>query len=75
MSPFLGAEMMRMNRALLGAAVAVVLPCAFVGCDSSSAEQKPQAVSPEVQKKTDEMLKNYGQQYGEQYKAKKAAKK
>jgi hypothetical protein len=63
---------MRMNRALVGAAIAIVLPCLVVGCDSSGAEQKPAPISEEAQKKTDEMLKNYGKQYGDMYKAKKA---
>jgi hypothetical protein len=67
--------MTQLNRSLRGAVLAALLPWLVAGCDSAGSEQKPAPISEETQKKTDEMLKNYGKQYGDMYKAKRAAKR
>jgi len=41
------------------------------GCGSGSQGQTAAELSPEVQQKTDEMLKNYGKMYNQQYRSKK----
>jgi hypothetical protein len=52
--------------------VALVSTCATVGCESGGASEPAAAtISPEMEKKTQEMLKNYGKQYNDMYRAKK----
>jgi hypothetical protein len=50
-----------------------VIAAAAGGCGGNPENQAPAAISEETQKKTGEMLKNYGNQYNEMYKAKRAA--
>jgi hypothetical protein len=47
----------------------------LTGCGSGDSEAKPAPINAEAQKKTDEMLKNYGNQYNQMYLEKAAAKR
>ena len=65
---------MLMNRPMRGVAVATGLAVTFsfilAGCDSSSAVTTPATLNPEIEKKTEDMLKNKSQQYNEKFKNK-----
>jgi hypothetical protein len=51
--------------------VALGVACATGGCGPGGAEPTAAKISPEMEKKTQDMLKNYGKQYNEMYRAKK----
>ena len=51
--------------------VALAVTCATGGCGPGGSEPTAAKISPEMEKKTQDMLKNYGKQYNEMYRAKK----
>jgi hypothetical protein len=51
--------------------VALGVTCATGGCGPGGSEPAAAKISPEMEKKTQDMLKNYGKQYNEMYRAKK----
>jgi hypothetical protein len=53
----------------IGAALGV--SCATPGCGPGGAEPTAARINPEMEKKTQDMLKDYSKQYNEMYRAKK----
>jgi hypothetical protein len=51
--------------------VALGVTCATGGCGPGGSEPAAARISPEMEKKTQDMLKDYGKQYNEMYRAKK----
>jgi hypothetical protein len=51
--------------------VALGATCATGGCSPGGSEPTAAKISPEMEKKTQEMLKDYSKQYNEMYRAKK----
>lgn len=61
--------------AWLSGGLLVFFASSLLGCNSGVGDGGQVKVSEEVQKKTDSMLKNYGEQYSQQYKSKNQQKK
>jgi hypothetical protein len=51
--------------------VALGVTCPTCGCGPGGSEPAAAKISPEMEKKTQDMLKNYGKQYNEMYRTKK----
>jgi F0F1-type ATP synthase membrane subunit c/vacuolar-type H+-ATPase subunit K len=64
-------EMIRSMRAMaIATGLAVATAFLVAGCGSGTSGETPAAINPELEKKTQDMLKNKSQQYNERYRAK-----